>query len=109
MTTRPAPRRRILTADRLYTAAFVVGVMLVPHLILGTIGQWSDKPFVLHALLALFLAGCGWKATVTAAVETVEEAARGRKNKGKKQLKELTDDQRFEQITSQLRDDDTAA
>ncbi|UKD55097.1 hypothetical protein L3Q65_45840 [Amycolatopsis sp. FU40] len=79
----------MLTADRLYTAAIVVGTTLIPHLVLGIVGDWPIQAFNLHLVLVLLLVGFGWRSDIQiAAVATVHE------------------DRRFEQIARYLEEDD---
>jgi hypothetical protein len=61
VTTRPATRRRILTSDRLYTAAIIFGAALVPHLVISVAGDWPAQPFSAHVLAVLLLFFGGWK------------------------------------------------
>lgn len=49
----------MLTCDRLYTAAIVVGAALIPHLVLGLLDEWPAQAFNLHLVLALVLVGLG--------------------------------------------------
>lgn len=116
MTTRPATRRRFLTADRLYTTAIIFGAALVPHLAISIAGGWPAQPFSAHVLAVLLLFGGGWK--IESADRQVEYALGGqiKVKKSKKSKKvtpsaELDDDmERFEDIVRNLRkDDDTAA
>jgi hypothetical protein len=106
VTARPAARRR-LNADRLYTAAILLGAMLVPHAILGIVGNWPDKAFNLHLIVVLLLAGGAWKQDIVEAAAAAAADAVRRKGKTKKAYANQTlhtDAARFDAITRQLRD-----
>ena len=61
MTTRTTTPR-VFTSDRLFTAAFIVGVMLVPHVVIGSLAPWPLQPFTLHAAIVVLLTVWGFDA-----------------------------------------------
>jgi hypothetical protein len=46
---------RVFTSDRLFTTAWIVGAFLVPHVVIGSLGDWPMQPFTLHAFIVLLL------------------------------------------------------
>jgi len=115
VTTRSATRRRILTADRLYTAAVLIGAALIPHLAISIVGDWPPQPFSLHVLLVLLLTGGGWKVEVAEQQAELITGEPSKTKKSKKSKKAVSgyapsnDMERFEDIVSRLRKEDDDA
>lgn len=104
--TRPATRRSILTADRLYTAAIIIGAALVPHLAISIVGGWPTQAFSAHVLAVLLLFGGGWRfeAAERLAVGEQLKAKKSKKSKKSARTSEVPDDmERFEDIVARLR------